>query len=514
MEEPAITRPRWVFASGRWWELAWVAWIVALAGWLRLRELGLAEFKADEATAVDLARRVLGGELPTVGLESSVGAFNPPFFVYLMAVPLWVRDDPLAATGFVAVVATVAVGLTYVVLRPRFGALAAVAATALFATAPWAVLYSRKIWSQDVLPLLTVTLLWSLFFVLERRRSSAVFFVPVLLCLAFQLDFAALALVVPAAVVLLYRGGNVHWPAFGGGVVAGALLLGPWLGHEATHGFEDVGKLVSGGRGDPSSVLVSTGTIEAVRQTVRILGAGNWDYVVGASHDLFASEAGTLWGLARSAGALAAALLAAGLLTSAVRVVRGARRARGWPFVELDTDGVRRALLLVWLGGVWLSYATSSSDRVYPHYLITVYPISFAVAALGLSDLVALAGARSRAAAAAAIAVLAFVLVGYVAFTLAFQRFLARHGGADGDYGTVYEDSHAVASAVRARGLRIADNPVLDFLVSGRMDAPVGSSALVTVTSDFGDSAAPPPACDGELRTFGSLSVCLPPASP
>ena len=107
---------------------------------------------------------------------------------------------------------------------------------------------------------------------------------------------------------------------------------------------------------------------------------------------------------------------------------------------------MRRALLLVWLGGVWLSYATSSSDRVYPHYLITVYPISFAVAALGLSDLVALAGARSRAAAAAAIAVLAFVLVGDVAFTLAFQRFLASHGGADGDYVTVYEDSHAAAT--------------------------------------------------------------------
>jgi hypothetical protein len=46
------------------------------------------------------------------------------------------------------------------------------------------------------------------------------------------------------------------------------------------------------------------------------------------------------------------------------------------------------------------------------------------------------------------------------------------------------------------------------------MDAPIGSSQLVTVTSDFGDSAATPPACDGETRTFGSLSVCLPPASP
>ena len=258
--------------------------------------------------------------------------------------------------------------------------------------------------------------------------------------------------------------------AFGGGVVAGALLLGPWPCYEATHGFEDVFKLVSGGRGDPSSALVSTGTIEAVRLTVRILGAGNLDYVVGASHDLLASEAGTVWGLARSAPALSSPLSSPpGLLTSAVRVVRGARRVRGWPFVELDTDGVRRALLLVWLGGVWLSYATSSSDRVYPHYLITVYPISFAVAALGLSDLVALAGLERGPVPRPprGIAVLAFVLVGYVAFTLAFQRFLARHGGADGDDGTVYEDSHAVANAVRARGFRIADNPVLDFLVSG-----------------------------------------------
>ena len=50
--------------------------------------------------------------------------------------------------------------LTYFVLRPRFGAFVALgAAAALFATAPWAVLYGRKLWGQSVLPVVAVLLL-------------------------------------------------------------------------------------------------------------------------------------------------------------------------------------------------------------------------------------------------------------------------------------------------------------------------------------------------------------------
>ena len=188
--------------------------IGVLAGWLRLRDLDLVEFKLDEATAVNLARRLLDGDFPTVGLRSSVAAYNPPLFVYLTAVPLAVWDDPRAATAFVGMLAVVAVILTYIVLRPRFGALAALGAAALFATAPWAVLYGRKLWGQSVLPVVAVALLWSMFTLLERSRSRAVVFIPVLLCLAFQLNFSASALVIPATVLLLYRAREVHWPAF------------------------------------------------------------------------------------------------------------------------------------------------------------------------------------------------------------------------------------------------------------------------------------------------------------
>jgi dolichyl-phosphate-mannose-protein mannosyltransferase len=496
-------------ARGRWSELACAAGIVALAGWLRLRDLGLMEFKGDEMTAVGLARRLLDGHLPTVGLESSVGALNPPFFVYAMALPLSVRDDPLAATAFIGACAAVAVGLTYLVLRPRFGALAALGAAALFATGPWAVLYGRKIWAQDVLPIFTVGLLWSLFVVLERRRTRLVLLVPVFVCLAFQLNFSALALVVPATLVLLYRSREVHWPAFGLGVVAAVLLLGPWLGHELGNGFADVGKLLSGGRGDPGSAIVSSGSVEAVRQTVRILGVGNWDYVVGASHAQLADEAGTAWRLARAAAVVTAVLLAVGLVTSAVRLIRGGRVMRRWPFVDLDAAAARRALLLAWLVGIWISYASSSRDRVFPHYLIVTYPVSFALAALGLSDLVDLARPRLRGAAVAvAVASLALVVAGFVAFTISFHRFLDRHGGANGDYGVVYDDSRAAATAVRLRGLRVGNDSAVDFLVSGRLNAPVGSSGLVDVENHLDGSA--PSACDGKLRTFGPLSVCLP----
>jgi 4-amino-4-deoxy-L-arabinose transferase-like glycosyltransferase len=490
------------------WELVLLLGIVALAAWLRLRQLGLVEFKLDETVAVNDARQILHGHLPTVGLTSSLGALNPPLFLYLTALPLLIRDDPLAATAFVGVLAVIAAALTFFVLRPRFGALAAFAASALFATAPWAVLYGRKVWAQDMLPVFTVSLLWSLFLVLERRRTRTVLLVPVFLCITFQLNFSAIALAVPVVAVLAYRARAVHWPAFAAGVAVAILLLAPWLSYEARHGFEDVVTLVTQGHGDNRSAVPGPGSIAAVRETTRVIGALGWDYVAGSSRALFQADAGPAWTLGRVASFIAIALLALGLVTSATRIVRSGRLSRRWPFVELDAEGGRRALLLVWLGGIWLSFATTAHDRVFPHYLIVTYPVSFAVQALGLADLVANVRSRRRVAEIAGIAVLAVMVTGYVAFTLAFHRFLDKDGGTAGDYGVVYRDKADLARIVRERGLRVADDPVLDFLVAGAMEGPTGSQRLVPVRNSMG--SAEPLSCDGDLRSFGPLSVCLP----
>jgi hypothetical protein len=492
----------------RWWELLGLAGIFALSAWLRFRHLNLMEFKGDEASAIGLARELLDGKVPTVGLASSIGALNPPLFVYLTAIPLALDDDPLAATAFVGLLAVVAVGLTYAVLRPRFGALAALAASALLATAPWAVLAGRKLWAQNMLPPVTVSLMWSLFLVLERRRTRAVLLVPVLLCLAFQLNFSALALVVPAGAVLAYRAREVSWTALAIGVGIAVLLLSPYLEHERRVGFHDVRTLATESRGGSGSSFPGEGSLEAARWTARITGGFDWDYVSGASQPLLADEAGPAWTLGQIASLLAVSLLVAGFVTCSVRIARGTRRAAGWPWLELDPDAARRALLLVWLLGAWLSHGASSTGRVFPHYLLVTYPASFAVQALALSDAVALARGRlGRAVTVAAAVTLAVTVVGFVAFTLAFQHFVGEHGGAAGDYGVVYRDKEAIARASGERGLRV-DEPIIDFLVPKYPEVPRSPRPLVTVRDRL-VSHEPLP-CRSETRTFGALEACFP----
>ena len=479
--------------------------IAALAAWLRLRRIDLVEFKVDEAIAIDMARGVLHGDFPTAGLTSSTGARNPPLLIYLTAIPLAVRDDPLAATAFVALLAVAAVTLTYFVLRPRFGSLVALGAAALFATAPWAVLFGRKVWGQNVLPVVSVGLLWSLFAVLEHRRSRAVAFVPIALCLAFQLNFSAIALVIPAAAVLLYRAPDVHWRALALGAGVAFLLLEPWLLHQTTHGFADLSALVSRGNIEEAATPES-GPVDAFRISLRLVGVGDWDYVTADSLTPFSRDAEPVWKLSRGASAAAAALLVLGLVTSAVCVVRHARGARRRPV--LGPAVARRALLLLWLAGAWLVYAAPASDRLYPHYLIITYPVSFAVLALGLADLTGAVGRRFRSAATlGAVTTVVVICVAFTAFTLSFQRYVGREGGTAGDYGVAYRDKAKLADFVRARGLRVQDEMVIDFLVTGDRESPPGDPPFVTVVDRLLHAA---PRCAGELRSFGALDACMP----
>ena len=142
-------------------ELAALAGILLLAILCRFYALDWMEFKGDEAVALRLALPIFEtGEWPQVGLMSSVGIHNPPFFIYMLALPMAISMDPVWVTGsLVGLLAVITVLWTYWVVRPRWGMMAAFSAALLFACSPWAVLYARKIWAQDVLPIFCVALL-------------------------------------------------------------------------------------------------------------------------------------------------------------------------------------------------------------------------------------------------------------------------------------------------------------------------------------------------------------------
>ena len=133
----------------------------------------------------------------------------------------------------------------------------------------------------------------------------------------------------------------------------------PYLVHEVGVRFEDVRTLASEGRSGGGSSVPGAGTVVAVRETVRLTGALGWDYVAGASRPLLASDAGAAWTAGRAASILAAVLLTAGLVTSALRVRRGVRRVEAWP-LKIDTEtlyNLEDNLLLFFTG-----YSRSASN--------------------------------------------------------------------------------------------------------------------------------------------------------
>lgn len=466
--------------------------MIALAAWLRLRHLGLAEFNDDQAIALRIGHDILEGNIRTVGLASSSGASNPPLYVYIVAGIVAVHDSLLFATACTAVLSVIAIAVTYVLVRPRFGTAVALATAAFIATAPWSVLYGRHLWQQDFLPLVTAALLWALFIVLERDRTRAVFLVPVLFTIAIQLNLSAVALILPIGALLAYRARAVDWRSIAGGAAVGVLLLSPWLAHNAKHGFRDFSLIANNGRGDTGTA--GTGTIEAARQTINLASAEGWGFETGAH-----GQHGTAWALGRIAGFAVIVLLAIGIAVSVAHVVRDGRQP------ELDT--ARRTLLVVWLVGICLAYVTSTRSGVGPHYLIISYPVSFLLAALGLGDLATAAGRRRQT---VTLGIAAAMTAAFVGFTLSFQAFVQRNGGTTGAYDVVYDDTAALADAVRARRLDV-DFARAEYLVTGHLNIPPGVPAtrVVHVRDRFRDDSPLP--CSGQRRWFGRLEACFPP---
>ncbi len=208
----------------RRWEWITAVGILLLAAFLRLHAPGITEFKRDEATLSRLALNLAQGqELPVLGIGSSVGFPNSPINVYLLAIPYAAGNNPILATLFVGFLNVLAVALTWRVARRYFGAEAALVAGFLYAVSPWAVIYSRKIWAQDMLPPFVIaTLLTGLVGLVEikPKRWAQLWHLP-LLAITAQIHFAAVILA-PISLVMVGLGWRKirreFWFGFAGAV--------------------------------------------------------------------------------------------------------------------------------------------------------------------------------------------------------------------------------------------------------------------------------------------------------
>ncbi len=375
---PAARAPR----SAQPWsqgELLALALILALAGLLRIGWPGLTEFKQDEAhlygLALDLAEL---RTLPLSGISSSVGLPNAPASVYLFALPLVVWKSPLAATLFVGALNTASVGLAYGLARRYWGKRAALVGALLYAAAPWAVIYSRKIWAQDLLPLFVTGYVFAGLLAFVEGRSRWVLVHLALLAIIIESHYSGLALAPLTVVLLVIYRRRVDWRFVGAGVGLAALTALPLAVYVLSRGP------AAGAAGALTRLLARPGGFSADAITLPamlVMGTELHSLAGPTAFRAFDASVPNLTWLFWLGGLAALA----GLGLALWRAWRSKRAGGG----DHPPAGVEAGLVLsLWVVVPCLVFLWHSTP-VYPHYFIILLPGPFLLAGLAVDALLA-----------------------------------------------------------------------------------------------------------------------------
>ncbi|MDO8573425.1 MAG: hypothetical protein Q7R77_01615 [Candidatus Daviesbacteria bacterium] len=182
----------------------WVINIILLSSIFRVFLLDLVEFKSDEAiTVYQMIQFFDSPHLIERGLISGTGVYNFPLFSYLMIpLSLWSRD-PMILSGVIAVINSLLIGAFFLFVRRYYNLMTAVFSSLLLAFSPWGVIFSRKIWAQDLIFLLFIPFLWLLHELILKKNSKVIFPLFILLALLIQLHGSGLFLFAVTIIIFL-----------------------------------------------------------------------------------------------------------------------------------------------------------------------------------------------------------------------------------------------------------------------------------------------------------------------
>lgn len=399
--------------------------MIAVGAILRTIWLRDVEYKGDEAWTFEHVRAFWNNhELPLLGMPSSANVPNAGLSVWIfIALSAFAPiETPLALTRAVQLLNVAAVfWLAVFAYRcvERSEREPWLWSVALVSVNPLAVLFSRKLWAQDCLPIFTIGMLlgwWC------RGRWWGGFLWGLIGAVLGQIHLGGFFF--SAAFVLcvaLFDFRSTRWSAWSLGTVIGALPLAPWVWQI----------LQQGQTASPTdwSNLVPLFLGQWLRMALGLA----LDYPLGNSFADFLSQpviGGARTYLAVGLMALVCACFLALYGRLARRIV--ADRAATLPqFTDMRSKSIL-ALTASFLGyGLLL---TLTLRPVFLHY----YVIAFSLPALSLAWLARAGSAPTAASAAVGRWLLSCLVLAQAGLTMLFLSYIHRVQVIDGEYGTAY----------------------------------------------------------------------------
>jgi 4-amino-4-deoxy-L-arabinose transferase-like glycosyltransferase len=440
------------------WEWLLLGVILTIGAWLRFSHLDLLEFQGDEAYAANLALDcVKHGKFPTAGLMSSVGVTNPPLFIYLLIPMFALSTNPVCVSCCIAVLGLSAVAACWWMGRRYYGSVAGLVAAAFFAVSPWAVIYSRKIWAQDFVPVFATATMWAVHAVCVGKKPKAVFWCVLLPLCVVQIHFSGLALTATVLVIVAWLRPRIDWRFAAGGLVVALGLMIPYLQLQSRTGwgdFKQAMNTVGGGQQWEQLHGITTHPITGYRlpskqnlsYALAIMNSGRIEDVLGVNaHERIGGEIYKLKGIpyetfffrkndAGRNGMTRVVVDAALVLHRLVFVgalmwlaVVAAKRVRGW---KVEDDTGRTTWILVLWCVVPLGVFVVAGLWTYLTYFVILYPVHF-LACGAVAERTA-----HRLNPAVTYFVVAILAMANILFLLDYYAFVGNNGGAQGTFGT------------------------------------------------------------------------------
>lgn len=260
--------------------------IILCASLFRITNLDVIEFKIDEANNLFLASRpIFNHPFPYGGVVSSVGILNPPLFTYFLFTIAIFTLNPQTIAFVIALINIFMLGFFFWFIKNYYSKTLALICTIFLAFSPWSIIFSRKIWPPDLIPPLSIMLLYSLHKAVLAKKMIFWTAVAAFSMLLIQLDLSSAFFILLLAFFLILQRPKMSYFYLGLGIFIGIIPAIPYIIYELTNNCPDCLLFLNLERNLPINR-----SIEVFARPLQILNQGNFHFLLGDDAITFANE--------------------------------------------------------------------------------------------------------------------------------------------------------------------------------------------------------------------------------